>query len=125
MPQSEYIMNIFYIIGVIVVVLFVAGFFGLHAWTKSLAAPARSWIQVANFEPKHGERERCADRIGENDHQIVFRNAIDKPEAWTGRCATSIFSDRSDVEFRGIAFLSCGNYENKINAVTSAGRQPA
>ena len=31
MPQSEYTMNIFYIIGVIVVVLFVAGFFGLHA----------------------------------------------------------------------------------------------
>ena len=30
-PQSEYPMNIFYIIGVIVVVLFVAGFFGLHA----------------------------------------------------------------------------------------------
>jgi hypothetical protein len=27
----EYTMNIFYIIGVIVVVLFVAGFFGLHA----------------------------------------------------------------------------------------------
>jgi hypothetical protein len=31
MPQSEYTMNIFYIIGVIVVVLFVASFFGLHA----------------------------------------------------------------------------------------------
>jgi hypothetical protein len=31
MPQPEYTMNIFYIIGVIVVVLFVAGFFGLHA----------------------------------------------------------------------------------------------
>jgi hypothetical protein len=31
MPQSEYIMNIFYIIGVIVVVLFVASFLGLHA----------------------------------------------------------------------------------------------
>ena len=31
MPLSEYTMNIFYIIGVIVVVLFVAGFFGLHA----------------------------------------------------------------------------------------------
>jgi hypothetical protein len=31
LPQSEYTMNIFYIIGVIVVVLFVAGFFGLHA----------------------------------------------------------------------------------------------
>jgi lysylphosphatidylglycerol synthetase-like protein (DUF2156 family) len=31
MPQSEYTMNIFYIIGVIVVVLFVAGFFGLNA----------------------------------------------------------------------------------------------
>jgi hypothetical protein len=31
MPPSEYTMNIFYIIGVIVVVLFVAGFFGLHA----------------------------------------------------------------------------------------------
>jgi hypothetical protein len=31
MPELEYIMNIFYIIGVIVVVLFVAGFFGLHA----------------------------------------------------------------------------------------------
>jgi hypothetical protein len=31
MPQSEYTMNIFYIIGIIVVVLFVAGFFGLHA----------------------------------------------------------------------------------------------
>jgi hypothetical protein len=30
-PQSEYTMNIFYIIGVIVVVVFVAGFFGLHA----------------------------------------------------------------------------------------------
>jgi hypothetical protein len=29
--QSECTMNIFYIIGVIVVVLFVAGFFGLHA----------------------------------------------------------------------------------------------
>ena len=28
--HSEHIMNIFYIIGVIVVVLFVAGFFGLH-----------------------------------------------------------------------------------------------
>ena len=31
MSRSEYPMNIFYIIGVIVVVLFVAGFFGLHA----------------------------------------------------------------------------------------------
>ena len=31
MSQSEYIMNIFYIIGVVVVVLFVAGFLGLHA----------------------------------------------------------------------------------------------
>jgi hypothetical protein len=31
MPQSEYTMNIFYIIGVIVVIIFVAGFFGLHA----------------------------------------------------------------------------------------------
>jgi hypothetical protein len=31
MPASEYTMNIFYIIGVIVVVVFVAGFFGLHA----------------------------------------------------------------------------------------------
>jgi hypothetical protein len=31
MPPSEYTMNIFYIIGVIVVVVFVAGFFGLHA----------------------------------------------------------------------------------------------
>ena len=30
LPQSEYTMNIFYIIGVIVVVLFVAGFLGLH-----------------------------------------------------------------------------------------------
>jgi hypothetical protein len=29
-PQSECAMNIFYIIGVIVVVLFVASFFGLH-----------------------------------------------------------------------------------------------
>jgi hypothetical protein len=31
LPQSEYAMNIFYIIGVVVVVLFVAGFLGLHA----------------------------------------------------------------------------------------------
>jgi hypothetical protein len=31
MPQSEYAMNIFYIIGVVVVIIFVAGFFGLHA----------------------------------------------------------------------------------------------
>jgi hypothetical protein len=31
MSQTEYTMNIFYIIGVIVVVIFVAGFFGLHA----------------------------------------------------------------------------------------------
>ena len=31
MPLSEYTMNIFYIIGVIVVVVVVAGFFGLHA----------------------------------------------------------------------------------------------
>jgi hypothetical protein len=30
LPQSEYTMNIFYIIGVVVVVIFVAGFFGLH-----------------------------------------------------------------------------------------------
>jgi hypothetical protein len=29
-PQSEYTMNIFYIIGVVVVIIFVAGFFGLH-----------------------------------------------------------------------------------------------
>ena len=31
MSHPEYIMNIFYIIGVVVVVLFVAGFLGLHA----------------------------------------------------------------------------------------------
>ena len=31
MPQPEYPMNIFYIIGVVVVIIFVAGFFGLHA----------------------------------------------------------------------------------------------
>ena len=30
MPQLEYTMNIFYIIGVIVVLLFVAGFLGLR-----------------------------------------------------------------------------------------------
>ena len=30
MPQPEYTMNIFYIIGVIVVVIFVAGFLGLR-----------------------------------------------------------------------------------------------
>jgi len=30
MPQSEYTMNIFYIIGVVVVVVLVAGFFGLR-----------------------------------------------------------------------------------------------
>jgi hypothetical protein len=30
MPHSEYIMNIFYIIGVVVVVIFVAGFLGVH-----------------------------------------------------------------------------------------------
>jgi hypothetical protein len=29
-PQSECAMNIFYIIGVVVVVIFVAGFFGVH-----------------------------------------------------------------------------------------------
>jgi len=31
MARSEYTMNIFYIIGVVVVILFVAGFLGLHA----------------------------------------------------------------------------------------------
>jgi hypothetical protein len=31
MSQSEFTVNIFYIIGVVVVILFVAGFFGLHA----------------------------------------------------------------------------------------------
>jgi hypothetical protein len=31
MPPLEYVMNIFYIIGVVVVVLFVASFLGLHA----------------------------------------------------------------------------------------------
>lgn len=30
MPQPEYTMNIFYIIGVVVVILFVAGFLGLR-----------------------------------------------------------------------------------------------
>jgi hypothetical protein len=30
MPPSEYTMNIFYLIGVVVVVIVVAGFFGLH-----------------------------------------------------------------------------------------------
>jgi hypothetical protein len=30
LTRSEYTMNIFYIIGVVVVVIFVAGFFGLH-----------------------------------------------------------------------------------------------
>ena len=30
LPRSEYTMNIFYIIGVVVVIIFVAGFFGLH-----------------------------------------------------------------------------------------------
>jgi len=29
-PQTECAMNIFYIIGVVVVIIFVAGFFGLH-----------------------------------------------------------------------------------------------
>jgi hypothetical protein len=70
MPQSEYTMNIFYIIGVVVVVLFIAGFFGLHAWTRYLADPCDHKF-IANFEPKHGERERCTDRIGEDDHPIV------------------------------------------------------
>ena len=31
MSHPEYIVNIFYIIGVIVVIVFVASFFGLHA----------------------------------------------------------------------------------------------
>jgi hypothetical protein len=31
MPRSEFTMNIFYIIGVVVVILFVAGLLGLHA----------------------------------------------------------------------------------------------
>ena len=31
MPPSELAMNIFYLIGVVVVIVFVAGFFGLHA----------------------------------------------------------------------------------------------
>jgi len=30
MPQSEYTMNIFYLIGVVVVIVVVAGFLGLH-----------------------------------------------------------------------------------------------
>jgi uncharacterized membrane protein YhaH (DUF805 family) len=30
-PRSEYTMNIFYIIGVVVVIIFVASFLGLHA----------------------------------------------------------------------------------------------
>jgi hypothetical protein len=30
MSQSEYMMNIFYIIGVVVVIVVVAGFLGLH-----------------------------------------------------------------------------------------------
>jgi len=30
MTQWEYVMNIFYIIGVVVVIVIVAGFFGLH-----------------------------------------------------------------------------------------------
>jgi hypothetical protein len=30
MPRSEYAMNIFYIIGVVVVIVVVAGFLGLH-----------------------------------------------------------------------------------------------
>jgi hypothetical protein len=30
MPHAECIMNIFYIIGVVVVVIFVAGFLGVH-----------------------------------------------------------------------------------------------
>jgi hypothetical protein len=29
-PRSEHTMNIFYIIGVVVVIIFIAGFFGLH-----------------------------------------------------------------------------------------------
>jgi hypothetical protein len=29
-PQSEYTMNIFYIIGVVVVIILVAGFLGVH-----------------------------------------------------------------------------------------------
>jgi hypothetical protein len=45
-----------------VVVLFVAGFFGLHAWTKYLAKPARSGTLVENFEPKHDERARVLRR---------------------------------------------------------------
>jgi len=31
MPRSEYTVNIFYIIGVVVVIIFVASFLGLHA----------------------------------------------------------------------------------------------
>jgi hypothetical protein len=46
-----------------------------------LGGLAPSGIQVANFKPKHGERERCTDRIGENNHPIVFRNAVDHPKA--------------------------------------------
>jgi hypothetical protein len=78
MPQPEYTMNIFYIIGVIVVVVFVAGFFGLHAWTGYLTETTGSGIRVANFESAHGKRKRCADRIGKNDLSIVYRNAVER-----------------------------------------------
>jgi hypothetical protein len=77
--HSECTMNIFYIIGVIVVVLFVAGFFGLHAWTQYLAEPTRSGTQVGILNPSTpGERECCADRIEE--HPIVSQNAIRRSE---------------------------------------------
>jgi len=48
-------MNIFYIIGVVVVILFVAGYFGLHAWNNGSALTC--WLKktprAASGRPKH------------------------------------------------------------------------
>jgi Protein of unknown function (DUF3309) len=56
MPLSEYTMNIFYIIGVIVVVLFVAGFFGLHAWTigTRFSFTGWNWVLLGGLSGRFG-----------------------------------------------------------------------
>jgi hypothetical protein len=33
-------------------------------------------IRNSSRESKRGARKRCADRIGENDHPTVYRNAV-------------------------------------------------
>jgi hypothetical protein len=81
MLQSEYTMNIFYIIGVIVVVLFVAGFLGCTLEQNIWRRPRDHEFKSRILDPSTATESVAPIELARMDHPTAFQNAIGNPKA--------------------------------------------